>query len=187
MVVPQARPSFSLRVSVLGASGKHEFARIVHSALWRSFPLFRAKKIIPVWQSRPAEPSTLAKAVWCPLLIANAASGFCFGKKYSMSFATRGNLSDDDARYWAQLPTWSAVEAVALSLGKRGDIDVSRFHCGLNEMQISRRMRQIAIKNSDLDEAIRPADDLGYAPRYWRPHELEKPDRVAQRHGWSDD
>jgi hypothetical protein len=79
-----------------------------------------------------------------------------------------GNLSDNDAQYWAQLPYWSADEAVALSLGKRGDIDVSSFRWGLNEMQISRRKRQIerAIKNSDLDEAIRPADFMTWAMRY---------------------
>ncbi len=85
-----------------------------------------------------------------------------------MSQNTIGNLSDDDARYWAQLPTWSAIEAVALSLGKRGEIDVSSFRYGLDTTHVSRRKRQIdrAVQNGDLGEAIRPADFMAWAMRH---------------------
>lgn len=79
-----------------------------------------------------------------------------------------GTLNDDDARYWALLPIWSVVEAVALSLGKRGDIDVTSFRCGLDTMVVSRRKRQIerAVQNGDLSEAIRPADFMAWAMRH---------------------
>ena len=81
---------------------------------------------------------------------------------------TVGNLGSDDISYWGGLPAWSVDEATALSLGKCGEIDVTRdLLLGLNRRDAILRRHQIdlAVTHGELANPIRPCDFLSWADR----------------------